>query len=249
MAKKKAETDMTTGTAVLVKISTPKGNEAVYLTRDGTSDAALVFGIIGEDEYNLKDLPELKGWAIDIGAHIGTVAVALALDHPDLHVIAVEALLNNVETLRENVKLNGLERRVDVVWAGATDDDQAPVEVAYGWSRADNQPDHYMQDNRYIGGMVGPNETGQVETCLGVGLGPLTYDIDSIALLKIDCEGCEWRFLTSPAIAKCERIWGEYHEALNPENTYARLLELLTPTHDVEHIRGTNVGIFRATRR
>lgn len=241
---------MTTGTAVdLVYARTPKGHEARYAVRAGTSDAALVAGIITEDEYGLADLPELHGWAIDIGAHIGTVAVALALDNPDLRIIAVEALADNVRVIQESVRLNGLGERIEVILAGASDDDEAPVEVAFGWSRADNQPDHYMQQNRYVGGMVGSNETSELAVVTGIGLDTLTRDIDNVALLKIDCEGCEWRFLTSKAIAKCERIWGEFHEALDPSNTYAALLDLLTPTHDVEHIRGDNVGIFRATRR
>lgn len=234
----------------LVRVLTPKGHEALFAARRGTSDGALVSGIIGEDEYDLKDLPELTGWAICIGAHIGTVAVVLAVDHPGLDVVAVEALPENYQQLRENVALNGLTG-VHPIHAAAGAEGEISGEVVYGWSRADNQPDLYMQDNRFIGGMVGANETSSVAHCDAISLRSIIdeFTIETIELLQIDCEGCEWRFLTSSEIKRCKRIWGEYHEALNPENTYARLLELLEPTHDVEHIRGTNVGIFRATRR
>lgn len=244
---------MTTGTAALVKVRTPKGNEAVYSTRDGTSDAALVGGIIGEDEYDLADLPELRGWAIDIGAHIGTVAVALALDNPDLRVIAVEALPENVETLRENVALNGLQDRIVVVEKAAGTIGEATTVIAYGWSKAINQPDGYMHDNRYIGGMVGPNDTSTSVECQIITLGECISIAQAaephptISLLKIDCEGCEWFFLRSPEVWRPERIWGEFH--IGKHGTAARLRELLEPTHDVEMDDTKVVGLFRATRR
>lgn len=236
-------------TAERTRTLTPGGHAAVFETRPGTSDSALVGGIIGEDEYGLRDLPPLTGWAIDIGAHIGTVAVALALDHPALSVIAVEALPENVQALDRNVALNGLEDRVMVRAAAASSESEAFVPITYGWTRAQNQPDGYMSDNRFIGGMVGPNETSTTINCPALSLGDIfaEHDIASVELLKIDCEGCEWYFLTSPEIVRCKRIWGELHWGKNGGAKEFRTL--LEPTHDVEMDDTKNVALFRATRR
>lgn len=237
----------------ITRVTTPKGHEALFATRPGTSDSALVGGIVGEDEYGLVDLPPLTGWAIDIGAHIGTVAVALALDHPGLNVVAVEALPLNGLMMMSNIDLNGLGGRVGIRISAAASEDEwrigAPIPITYGWSSAQNQPDHYMSDNRYIGGMVGPNDTSETASCSPLALSEIlhVFGISEVELLKIDCEGCEWFFLTSPEIARCKRIWGEFH--IGRHGNAARLRELLKPTHDVEMDDSKNVGLFRATRR
>lgn len=229
---------------------TPKGNVARYSGRPDTNDGALIGGIVAEDEYGLVDLPTLTGWAIDIGAHIGTVAVALALDHPDLRIVAVEALPENVEVLRENVRRNGLEDRVFVEQAAAAAEyETEPVDIVYGWTSSLNQPDHYMHDSRYIGGMVGANETSRTVACTPLSLGTIAdrYGIHDIALLKIDCEGCEWFVLQSPLVARCALIWGEMH--VGRHGDAARLRALLEPTHKVTMDDSLVVALFRAVRR
>lgn len=228
---------------------TPRtGTAAHFAIRDTTNDGALIAGIMGEDEYDFRKLPELEGWIIDIGAHIGIIAVGLALDHPKARVVAVEAIPANVDVLRQNVGMNHLEDRVYVMSAAASED-PGPIEVIYGWSRADNQPDAYMADNRYIGGMVGANETSQVAVCDALSLADILaqYEIHRVALLKIDCEGCEWSFLRSPEMGRCDRIIGEYHA--RPGVAGIEDIRALLPAHDVTHIRGENVGIFDAVLR
>ena len=73
------------------------------------------------------------------------------------------------------------------------------------------------------------------------------YRITEVELLKIDCEGCEWYFLTSPEIVRCKRIWGELHHGKHGGAKEFRAL--LEPTHDVEMDDTKNVALFRATRR
>jgi len=232
----------------LERITTAGGHPAIFDVRNGTSDAALVGGIIGGREY---DLPAgLSGWAIDIGAHIGIVTVALALDNPDLRIVAVEALPENIVQLRQNIALNGLSDRVGVVSGAAAAESEANtyVPIVYGWSKAQNQPDHYMADNRYIGGMVGPNTTSMTVPCLAVTLSEIlsVFKIPEVALLKIDCEGCEWFFLDSPALSKVRKVIGEMH--VGRHGGAARLRELLAG-FDVTMDDSLVVATFEAVRR
>lgn len=224
---------------------TPHGQRALYAVRPSTNDAALVGGIVGDDEYDLANIT-VSGWALDIGAHIGTVSIALAIDNPDLRVVAVEALSDNVAVLRESIEANGLRERVLVEHAAA-DEGSEPVSITYGWSRADNQPDDYMRDSRFIGGMVEANDTSTVEVCSPLSLGAILdrYEIAEVALLKIDCEGCEWQFLRSPRVKDIDLIIGEYHNA----GGLATLQDLL-PDHEVTQAGGLpDIGLFRAVRR
>jgi hypothetical protein len=75
-----------------------------------------------------------------------------------------------------------------------------------------------------------------------------TYDIDEVTFLKIDCESCEWQFLTSPDIGKVQEIIGEYHFGAG----LAGIVELLKDTHGVQYVSGDpndTVGVFWAHRR
>jgi FkbM family methyltransferase len=226
--------------------TTPSGQRVSYVVRDDTNDGALVTGILMTDEYRLASLPPLEGWAIDVGAHVGTVSLALAAEHPGLRVLAVEALPENCEVLLEAVRANGWTSRIVVVEAAATGDDVVSVDIPYGWSWSANQPDHYMAASRFIGGMVPANESSTTISCPGISLAELMgrYGIERVALLKIDCEGCEWAFLASPAISRVERIIGEYHD-----RGFASLEALLSATHDVTHLSGESVGTFEAVLR
>jgi hypothetical protein len=70
------------------------------------------------------------------------------------------------------------------------------------------------------------------------------YGIDRVALLKIDCEGCEYQFLDTPAVARVDRILGEFHR--RPEG----IMALLAATHDVTiRLDRGGVGIFDAVLR
>ncbi|MFN8520718.1 MAG: hypothetical protein U0667_15285 [Chloroflexota bacterium] len=63
------------------------------------------------------------------------------------------------------------------------------------------------------------------------------------AWMKVDCEGCEYPFLSSPATIDVAVIVGEHHRGIDG------IRELLD-SHDVELVTGTEgFGTFRAVRR
>lgn len=226
-----------------IDVHSPRGNPVIIHHREGTSDLATIgstFRLWGkmDDEYGLADLPPMSGTAIDVGAHVGSVAFALLADHPDLRVIAVEPLAENCEMLRLTAAENGWTDRIDIRHAAIAKGKSASV--AY-----DFRGDDYLQNHRYIGGMeAGVKVPHATETVPALRLRDLVGD-DS-PFLKVDCEGCEFTLLDDPAIAKVERIVGEGH----PKDWLARIHKLLDATHDVEVIddRG-GPGTFRAVRR
>lgn len=223
---------MTSETFVL---STPRGNAAKIAARPNTSDLATagsVFeGVAGSglvDEYHLQSL-RLRGVFLDIGAHIGTVAVAVLLDNPDTRAICVEPLAENVAMIEANAAENGLAERVTIVHA------------AVGTSRMFYGPDG---DSRYIGNIGGATQPApDVATIsLDVLVAMAGHDVCAV---KVDCEGCEWPLLADPAIAEVPLIFGEYHSG-SPDRLHA----LLDATHDVTVVpTAAAFGLFRAVRR
>lgn len=232
-------------------VTSPKGRTVTVAHRDGTTDLSTIgatFDLWGRtaNEYGLAEHEPMSGWAIDIGAHVGAVTVALAVDHPDLRVIAVEPLAENCEVLRATVALNNLTN-VEIIEAAASDIVRKHVAVAYGWTSADGMDDAYVQNSRYVGGML-TDPSGTTVYPRGVSLTSLIrhYKIDRVRFLKIDCEGCEWAFLTSKDIAKVDEIIGEYHFGGAMDTVHA----LLDKTHEVVFLGGEDtVGLFRAVVR
>lgn len=233
---------------------TPHGREMRMLLREDTSDWNTVNAITAVgDEYHLPE--GLQGWAVDVGSHIGACAIALLLDNPDVRVVAIEGLPENVWMLRENLVLNGVQDRCVVI--GNAAGDGSPVRIGYG---ADGVHD-------YIGNASAPAGNREV-TVPGVSLRFVLAEIsarnlmrgidandaqEDIVWMKIDCEGCEVPFLADKSlgqnwIRRVRHIEGEVH----PEAGGARLLSILEATHDVTFPgweANPDFGPFTAVRR
>lgn len=181
----------------------PHGQWYVMAVREGTSDWNTANACAGtNDEYSIPT--GLFGAAIDVGAHIGAWTVPLLLDNPGLMAVAIEALPENVLLLERNLARNGLADRC-VIRHGAASADQIPVRIGY----TEGDPQH-----EFIGGA---NRTGRNVLVPGVTLQDAMDEILNLAgatrcaMLKIDCEGCEYPFLQGPALERVERIVGEVH--------------------------------------
>lgn len=234
---------MTNGYAVRETFSTPHSNPVHYWIRPDTSDWNTCNAINGQhDEYHIPE--GLTGYAVDVGAHIGACAVALAIDNPGLHVFAIEALPENVDLIRQNVELNGLQERVTVIHGGATTALDDVVRVGYG-DVADPTGIH-----EFIGNAWAPEDSRFAEVP-GVSLEDVLAmipDGEDIAWMKIDCEGCELPFLTSFHLGRIRHIEGEVH----PQAGGQQMRDLLMDTHDVSFPgwkANPDFGPFVATRR
>jgi FkbM family methyltransferase len=234
-------------TIELHEVETPHGNPAKFKTRSGTSDLATVGAsnrLWGNlvDEYHIPS--GLTGWALDVGAHIGSVTVPLLLDNPELKVLAVEAVPPNVDLLRENLALNGVEDRC-IVWKSAAWDSSAEeIEVEFGYTGSEVAETH-----AYIGSITPwMDAPGDKQTAVI----PVTTLADAVGWsggfvwVKTDCEGCEHRFFKGPLLAKIGIIEGEWHERDGSPESFAKQL---SKTHVVTWEQGIGGGPFKAVPR
>lgn len=236
----------------IIERRTPGGRVFQATQRPGTNDGAVMQAILGDDEYRLASLYPIKGWVLDIGAHVGTVGIAIALDNPEARVVAVEPLPINVASIQANIDLADVADRVIVEPSAATDTRHKMVDITYSYSSVTGVDKGYLDQCRYVGNIFqqtpdGPDVTSESIDAPGISLARLLtkYKIPRVSLLKIDCEGCEWQFLRSKAIDRVDRIVGEYHDAY----TFADLVTILEPTHDVEQWTEGNCGLFGAVLR
>lgn len=215
---------------------TPYGTLYSMKVRPGTSDWNTVHACAGSnDEYRLPK--GLSGWALDIGAHIGAAAIPLLLDSPELRVIAVEALPENVLLLHENADRNGVSSRLTIIHAAASCDTE-PVTIHY----APDDPQH-----EFIGNAGGPPDRPGI-SIRGIDLAGILRKMPDpdgdVVWTKIDCEGCEYQLFTAAPerMRQLRFITGEVHQG------WSRLVELLSPTHQVVG-PGKDFGPFTAKVR
>lgn len=212
----------------------PRGVPIRFAYRLDTNDHNTVNASSTEDEYHLADLPPLSGWALDIGGYLGSVAISLAADNPDLRVICIEPVPENADLIVRNVEANGLSDRIEVIHAAAAGRNVSETVVRFRYTGSE-LADHHA----FVGNISLIEGTGAVDiphqevtvSCISISAIATLYGIDRFALVKIDCEGCEWSALTDPAIALCDRIVGEWHPTGG--KTQADLVALLGATHDV----------------
>ena len=229
-------------------VETPHGRPARFKVRDGTSDLATV-GATNRLWGNLVDeyhLPEgLTGWALDVGAHIGSVTVPLLLDNPDLRVVAIEAVPDNVELLSENLNLNGVYDRCVILNAAAWPG-KGTIDVEYGYTGSEVAETH-----AYIGSVTpwidapGDKQTATVPRVSLADVLALT-DGQGFVWVKSDCEGCEHAFFKGPSLKSVGLIEGEWHERDGTPEAFAKQL---SRTHEVSWEQGIGGGPFRAVPR
>lgn len=214
---------------------TPRGQNVSMAYREDTSDWNTLRSCMDEDEYRLRELT-LSGTALDVGAHIGGVTIGLALDNPDLHVVAIEAVPPNVVLLRENIERAGVGDRVTVLHAAAGKGKTATIRWAF---EGNATADHHA----FIGNSLLPGPATHLsEKMPVVKLADLVAQHGPFAFAKVDCEGCEYPFLRGKALSQVAHIRGEVHA--DP----IKLVDALVPTHEVT-TPDTIPGPFEAVRK
>ena len=214
---------------------TPRGQSVTLAYREDTNDYNTLRSCLDEDEYRLRELT-LTGTALDVGAHIGGVTIALLVDNPDLRVVSIEAVPPNVDLLRQNVEALGLSERVTIVNAAAGKGRTATVRWAF-------EGGEVAQHHAFIGNSLLPEgTTGRSEQLPVVKLADLVAEHGPFCFAKVDAEGAEYPFLRGKALANVELIRGEFHYGVEP------LATQLAPYFDTT-FGDTAPGPFEAVRR
>ena len=228
----------------LKEFRTPKGRTVRLWCRPGTNDQMMAYSCLDEDEYGLKDVDLESGLAVDVGSHIGMVAIGLLIDNPHAVCVAVEPLAENVALIIRNAEENDVRHRLEIEH-GAAARKKGDVEIAWDFAGGDIASMH-----RYVGNQPMPDGTMQkTATVRGITLSDILR-AGTARLLVTDCEGGEYDLLGNTTAtgwsvkSRVAEIRGEYHDG------YTRLVELLDKTHDVERLRGDDaVGGFVARLR
>jgi FkbM family methyltransferase len=223
---------------------TPGGRSALVYVREGTNDWNTANSCLTEDEYGTAGLT-FSGDFLDIGGYLGTVSLAVLLDHPDTRAIIVEPLPENIDRIVQNLAVNGLTARARVV-AGLVGFGETTVNYAF---RDDENALHhaFVGNSGLITDQNRPHRSVTYSASRYRDLAP-----DGVAFCKIDCEGGEWGFFEDPDVQTIPLIVGEIHPVSLPDGTTGSRarLERLLPTHDITYPgpEATDWG-FRAVRR
>ncbi len=222
--------------------TTPRGNTARMHYRTNTNDWNTIHASMVEDEYGLATLPPLSGLAIDIGAYVGSVGIMLALDNTGLRVVCIEPVPANALLATQNAMANNVDNRLVVLEAAAGGPEDREAVVDWGYVGEPHLEHHAFVGNTTLVYEYGSNPTYShqetIARCYSLSHLMEALNADSVALLKIDCEGCEWRVLADPSMDKVAVVVGEWHTAPScrdssgrkPSRGYVR--ELL-PNHNV----------------
>ncbi len=203
--------------------TTPNGRPIVFRYRQDTNDWNSVSSCTTGDEYGLRGMT-IDGPVLDVGGHLGSVGITIAVDHKDAHVTIIEPIPANAALIRHNAERNGVADRVTVI-EGAVGKAGQSVSVAYGF-RGNETAQHHA----FIGNSTFADGDHESVTYPAKSLAQMVKALGPIDLLKIDCEGGEWGFLHGPALRKVRRIIGEAHSVQG--HTGADIVGML-PDHDV----------------
>jgi FkbM family methyltransferase len=209
----------------LLELHTPNGNPVSFEVRDGTNDHNVIYSICAADEYELRGVTNLEGWALDLGAHIGGVALCLAVDNPGLvKVVAVEPVPMNAQLIRQAVARCAQNLYAGVrVLENAVGAPGTTTTIRFGFRDAAGNVDHHG----WVGNASMVYEAAPVEahdalevTCVDL-LALKTQLGGPPAFVKVDCEGGEWPALEQIVALDSPRVIGEWHPVLGHESNAA----------------------------
>lgn len=172
------------------------------------SDNEIIEEVTINDQYKIVDKNAKYKNIVDIGAQIGTFAITFARMYPGSQIIAYEPNLDNYKQLEKNISLNKLELNIKALNLAVTD----KKGTAKLFVNSVNIGGHSVFGSNFDKfAKVG---TISLEDVLKMN------KFKTIDLLKMDCEGEEYKiFLSTPkrTLQKISTIILELHET--PETT------------------------------
>ena len=174
---------------------------------------------------------------VDVGAYVGDTAIYFAL-RGARRVIAIEPHPEAFREMIENIKLNNLEGTVIPVNAG--------LASRYGEICVEN-----VDVERTISTYHKPGGCGTLVPAITLADVIEGYAIDHSAVLKMDCEGCEFDIILNDYehIRTFKDLVFEYHLRASSE-PLSKLLEVLARDYLCGIVRmSTEIGIVHCVRR
>ena len=201
--------------------------------RAGTTDLAAVNEAVILDPYLSSGRIVLceDATIVDVGANIGDFAVLVARRCPRGRVLAVEPVSRSAEIIAAQVALNGLANITIVHAAVGANARVAAIGDAGMASR------------------VADGESGEAVAVVTLERLMADHQLDTVDLLKLDCEGDEWDILPAAAsvLPRVRQIAMEFHAERGW--TAERLAEWLRQRgYSVTHTGGEWNGLLCATR-
>lgn len=165
-----------------------------------------------ENIYELDRIPFEPGDVVlDIGAHVGLVSMYLAAKHPGIRVYCYEPVAENFERLREHIRLNGMSKSVVPHKRAVTADGGNRVMVRGGHHSGGATAFHDFEREPFT------VRSTTVPRILE------RYRIETVRLLKLDCEGAEHEILGTGGewIGRVQHIRGEIHQVRRDHDAVA----------------------------
>jgi FkbM family methyltransferase len=211
------------------KISKVLGKYKFFIRTD-TRDCDVVQSCTVEDEYVLDILQGKNSVLLDIGTHIGGFTVK-ALHNGASKVYSVEICKENVELIKTNVKFNGFsckhfnqegETSVTIIDKAIHDNDNG-IYVDMNASYNKGQDSEYEFQHRHVYACYDTSETPVANKNVffeSISLDTIfnKLNISRLNIMKIDCEGAEWRALygaSDDTLDKIDIIVGEFNPIPN----------------------------------
>jgi len=155
-----------------------------------------LFGVFFKEEYNF--LPVKNQVVIDIGANIGDSAIYFALKGAR-KIIAIEPIQKNYDQAQTNIKLNNFTNKIVLINAGISDkNDSIKINL----------------ENSGTTCFLEKDDNNGIEVPLVTLEDILKINDNNDCLLKMDCEGYEYRTILSTPnkiLQKFSHIQIEYH--------------------------------------
>lgn len=208
-------------------------NDVVYQFFYNPRDASgpgCVREIVHNNEYVLTNFKDIKsGHFIDIGANCGVATIILAKQNPESTIYSYEPHLETFELLQKNIELNGLTNVKSFNMAVSNKTTKSITLTTHP---------HFSGGNTTYADMdtftrhFGSNTNIITRTVPAISLDEIieSFNIDSVYLLKIDCEGAEYDILYDSGHFKSKivkNMVGEFHNLKynRVDNNNQKLLE------------------------
>jgi FkbM family methyltransferase len=192
--------------------------------RPGTIDRRIFRHVVIDNEYRLPDTFVGSDLVLDIGAHVGSFALA-CLRRGAGHVVCCEPDADNFRLLKDNLApyANRVTLHHTAIWR--SDVSLSTLTI------------HNPLDARNTGAVrVGPGE----RRVPALAFDDLVQSLGRrVRLAKLDCEGAEWPILlTSTALGHVEELCGEYHLGSYPDDYHVAGHRDFTPDVLLQTLHG-----------